>query len=455
MKILLVSLVKDYLRAEKSGKPKGTIFLRFPSLALANLAALTPEEDEIKICDEQISPIDYNLDVDLVAISVNTSISKRAYDIADKFRKKGVKVIFGGFHPSFMPEESLKHADAVVIGDANGSWEQLLKDFKKGKLKKKYFSNQKNSLKIPTPKWEIFKGMGYISTNFIEVTRGCSHNCKFCSSASFYHSLHRMRPIAEVVRDIKQVQSFPKKFIFFVDDNLVCNKEYAKELFKALAPLNIYWISQSTVDIAEDEELVKLAAESGCFGLFLGFDSISKDSVKESYKGHNKVLKYKKAVEMLHKYGIGVEAGFMFGFDHDKKEVFAETLKFLDETKIESFLAMYVTPVPGTPGYNESKKQKKLLTNDFSKYDFRQVVIKPKQMSSKELYDGVSWLSKEFNSRKRMAKRISWKFWQFIKRPSMRSLLGVVGNLGINLAFRKRIMDLSLDGTFPKEYGKI
>jgi len=455
MKILLVSLIKDYLRAEKSGKPKGTIFLRFPSLALANIAALTPEEDDIKICDEQISPVDYNLDVDLVAISVNTSISRRAYEIGDTFRRKGVKVVFGGFHPSLMPEESLKHADAIVIGDANGSWEQLLEDFKKGKLKKEYLSNQKKILNIPTPRWEIFKGMGYISTNFVEVTRGCSHNCKFCSSAPFYHSLHRTRPIEDVVRDIKQVQSFPKKFIFFVDDNLLCDKEYAKKLFKAIAPLNIYWISQSTVDISEDEELVKLAAESGCFGLFLGFDSISKASLEESHKSQNRVLKYKKAVEMLHNYGIGIEAGFMFGFDHDKEEVFAETLKFLDETKIESFLAMYVTPIPGTTVYNQFKKQKKLLTTNFSKYDFRQVVIKPKNLSSKELYEGVSWLSKEFNSKGRIAKRLSWKFWQFIKRPSIRSLLGVVGNLAINLAFRKRIKDLSKDGTFPKEYRKI
>ena len=449
MKILLISLIKDFLRADKPNKPKGTIFLRFPSLALANIAALTPKEDEIQIIDEQISPIDYNIDVDLVAISVNTSVSLRAYEIADNFRKKGIKVVLGGLHPSLMPDESLKYADSVIIGDADNSWPQLLIDFKKNKLKRTYVSNQENELRLPTPKWEIFKGMGYINTNFVEATRGCSHNCKFCSTLPFYNHKHRTRPIKDIIMDIKKVESFPKKFIFFVDDNIICDRKYAKELFKALIPLKIYWISQATADIGEDEELIKLATESGCFGLFLGFDSISKLSLNEVNKKHNHLEQYKKTVDLLHKYGIGIEAGFMFGFDHDTKDIFNETLEFLNQAKIESFLAMYLTPIPGTKMYNEFKKQKRLIINDYSEYDFRHVVIKPKNMTSKELYEGVSWISKEFNSKKLMYKRIFWKLGQFLKRPSMRSLLGVVGNLAINLAFRNRIKNLSKDKTFP------
>jgi len=454
-RILLISLIKDFLIAEKPNKPKGTIFLRFPSLALANIAALTPSDYDVKVIDEQIMPVDYNIECDLVAITVNTSVSNRAYEIADNFRKKGVKVVFGGFHATLMQEESLKHADAIVIGNAEDSWPKLIKDFENNKLKTKYLSDQTKPLKIMTPKWEIFKGMGYINTNFVETTRGCTHNCKFCSTSPFYNHEHRKRSIEEVIRDIKNVKSFPKKFIFFVDDNIICDKDYAKKLFKALVPLKIYWISQATADIAEDEELVKLAAESGCFGLFLGFDSISKLSLDEVNKKHNKIVKYKETVKILHKYGIGIEAGFMFGFDHDTKEVFKETLKFLNETKIESFLAMYLTPIPGTIIYDEFKKQKRLLTNDFSNYDFRHVVIKPKNMTSKELYEGVSWISKEFNSKKLMNKRIFWKFGEFLKKPSVRSLLGVVGNLAINLAFRNRIKNLSKDKTFPEDFRNI
>ncbi len=451
MKILLVSLVKDFLRADKPYKPKGTIFLRFPSLALANIAALTPKEDEILVIDEQISPIDYSLDVDLVAISVNTSIVDRAYEIADGFRKKGIKVVFGGLHPSLMPEESLKHADSIIIGDADGMWEELIKDFKKKRLQKKYVNNQKRDLKyLPIPRWEIFKGMGYVSTNFVETSRGCQHHCRFCSTSPFYHHKHRTRPIADVIRDVKNVRSFPKQFIFFVDDNIIGDKVYAKKLFKALAPLHIYWISQATVDIGEDEELVRLAAESGCFGLFLGFESISKANLDDMDKEHNHINKYKKSIETLHKYGIGIEAGLIFGFDKDDKSVFKHTFDFLKETKIDSFLAIYLTPIPGTAMYDKFKEQKRLITDDYSRYDFRHIVFRPKGMTSDEVYDGVSWITKEFYSIRLVIRRFFYKLGDFLLHPSIRRLLGVVGLLGISIGFRKRIKDLKKDGTFPR-----
>jgi len=454
MKILLVSLIKDFIRADKPHKPKGTIFLRFPSLALANIAALTPKEDEIIVIDEQISPIDYGLDVDLAAISVNTSIANRAYEIADNFRKKGVKVVFGGIHPSLMPEESLDHADSVIIGDADGMWEQLLKDLKNNKLEKKYVNSQERNLKhLPIPKWEIFKGMGYVTTNFVETSRGCPHHCKFCSTSLFYHNEHRTRPIEDVIRDIKNVKSFPKKFIFFVDDNIIGNKEYAKKLFKALIPLHIYWISQVTADIGEDEELVKLAAKSGCFGLFLGFESISKSNLLDVGKDHNHIDKYKDTINILHKYGIGIEAGFIFGFDKDDKSIFKHTLDFLKDTKIDSFLAIYLTPIPGTAMHKEL--QERLISHDYSKYDFRHIVFNPKNMTAQEVYDGVSYITKEFYSKRLAAKRLVFKLGNFFARPSIRRLLGVVGLLAISLGFRKRIKDLSKDGTFPKSFRNI
>ncbi len=456
MKILLISLIKDFLRVKQKEKPKGTIFLRFPSLALANIAALTPKENEIKVIDEQISPIDYNLDVDLVAISVNTSVAPRAYEIADEFRKREVTVVFGGLHPSLMPEESLKHADSIIIGDADGKWRELIRDFKNNKLKKQYINNQCRELKyLPIPRWEIFKGMGYITTNFVEATRGCPYNCKFCSTSPFYHNKHRTRLVKDVIRDIKNVKSFPKKFIFFVDDNIIGDKVYAKKLFKALIPLHIYWISQATVDIGEDEELVKLAAKSGCFGLFLGFESISKPNLREMDKKHNHIEKYKKSIRMLHKYGVGIEAGFIFGFDKDDSSIFKGTFEFLKDTNPESFLGIYLTPIPGTKIYDEFKKQKKLITNDYSKYDFRHIVFKPKNMEPQEIYNGISWIIKEFHSKRLVAKRLSWKCWDFLTHPSIRRLLGFVGTLAINLAFRNRIKNLSKDGTFPSTYRKI
>ena len=456
MKILLIALTKDFLRAKKPKKPKGTIFLRFPSLALANIAALTPKEDKVIVIDEQISPVNYNLDVDLVAISVNTSVVPRAYEIADKFRERGVKVVFGGIHPSSMQKESLEHADSIVAGDADGVWEELLNDFKNNKLKKKYVNNQERDLKyLPTPKWEIFKNMGYVNTNFVETSRGCTHNCSFCSTSPFYKHMHRVKPIENVIRDIKRVKSFPKKFIFFVDDNIIGDREYAKKLFKALKPLNIYWISQATVNIGEDEELVRLAAESGCFGLFLGFESISKQSIGDINKAHNKIENYKKTIRLLHKYGIAIEAGFIFGLDNDNLDTFKSTLRFLNETNMDSFLAIYLTPIPGTKMYDIFKKENRLLTDNYTKYDFRHIVFEPKNMSTREIYRGVSWISGRFHSKRLVRRRLRIKFLDLLRHPSIRRLLGFVGLLAISLAFRKRIKDLSKDGTYPRSFRNI
>lgn len=456
MNILLISLVKDIFRARQSRKPKGTVFFRLPSLALANIAALTPAEDKITVVDEQISPVNYNLDVDLVALSVNTSIAKRAYEIADNFRAKGVQVVFGGIHPSLMPEESLKHADSIVIGDADGIWEKLLKDFKDNKLKKKYINNQSRDLKyLPIPKREIFKGMGYITTNFVEATRGCLYSCKFCSTSPFYHHKHRTRPIENVIEDIKRVNSFPNKLIVFTDDNIIGDKEYARRLFKALIPLHIYWGSQSTVDIGEDEELVKLAAKSGCFGLFIGFESISPDNLKDIGKTHNHIESYKKTIRLLHQNGIGVEGGLMFGFEQDTPRIFKETLTFLKDTNLDSFLSIYLTPIPGTNMYDEFQKQKRLIVDDYSKYDFRHLVFRPSKMSTKEIYDGVSWITKEFYSRKLIAKRFVFKMWDLFVNPSIRRLLVLVALLVFSAASRNRIKAYASDGTFPESFKDI
>ena len=451
MKILLVALVKDFIKAKKRRQPKGTIFFRLPSLALANIAAHTPKENEIIVADEQISPVDFNLKVDLVAISVNTSIAHRAFEIADRFRSKGIKVVFGGIHPSLQPDEALKHADSIVIGDAEGQWEKLLIDFKNNKLKKMYANSQTQPLdNLPTPRWNIFKGMGYITTNIVEATRGCPYHCSFCSTAPFYHHHHRTRPIKDVIRDIKSVISFPKKLIVFADDNIVANKTYARKLFKALIPLHIYWGCQATVDIADDPELVKLAAKSGCFALFLGLESVSQRNIDLIGKKHNQIARYKQSIELLHKNGIGVEVGYIFGFDYDTPEAFKETFDFVKDAKIDALLTLYLTPIPGTTFFEDMSNQKRLITRDYSKYDFRHVVFKPKNVSPKEIYNGVSWITGEFYSKSLTIKRVFYKIREFLLHPSVRRLIGVVALIAFSLASRKRIKDYSIDGTFPR-----
>lgn len=453
MRILLVALVKDFIKAVKPGKPRGTIFFRIPSLALANIAAHTPREDEVIVIDEQISPVDYSLKVDLVAISVNTAVANRAYEIADQFRKRGVKVVFGGIQTFLQPEETQKHADSIIVGDAEGLWEEMLSDFKKNRLKKKYLNTQMTPLtNLPIPKREIFKGMGYISTNLVETSRGCIYRCSFCSTSPFYKYKHRTRPVKDVILDIKSVPSFPKKLIIFTDDNIIADKKYAKRLFKALIPLNIYWGSQATVSITDDEELVRLAAKSGCFALFLGLESVSQQNLQLIGKKQNHVDRYKKAISLLHKNGISVEGGFIFGFDHDTPEVFEKSFDFIREIKLDALLSLYLTPLPGTRLYDVFNKQKRIIENDLSHYDFRHIVFKPKNMTTRDIYNGVSWLTKSFYSRKLIFGRIAYKAFDFILHPSMRRLFGLIALIAFSIGSRKRIREYARDGTFPVSF---
>jgi radical SAM superfamily enzyme YgiQ (UPF0313 family) len=438
MKVLLVSLIRECLKVSISGeKPKSSLFLRFPSLAFANIAALTPEDIQVELLDEQTEPIiPENLKADLVAISVPTSLAPRAYQLSQKFRERGVKVVLGGYHPSLMPEEAEKNADSIVIGDAEETWPELISDFKEGRLKKKYVSTQRRPLDIKIPKREIFKGKGYINTNFVETGRGCVNRCRFCSDIVFYKYHYRYRPIEQVIEDIKSVISWPEKFIFFVDDNIIANRAHAKHLFRALIPLKICWIGQSTLEIAEDEELLRLSAESGCFGLFIGFESFSTDNLKRMNKPVSKLADYKKAVEKIHRYGIAIESGFIVGFDRDNSDTLKEILRFADEVNLDALFLSTLTPIPGTEIFNEYKEQNRIVSEDWRLFNFRNVVIKPEMMTPEALQEGINQLARDFYSTGRVFKRIIRAFFCLIKNPGTRRLFFFLGILAINLAFR-------------------
>lgn len=250
---------------------------RLPPLSLPMIASLTPDDFDISISDENISPIDFNKDIDLAAITVMTPLAPRAYEIADRFRAKGVRVVLGGMHPSFLPEEAIQHADAVVIGEAEGVWAELLEDFKQGKLKQFYKCSSFPQLEnLPIPRRELFPSKGYFTVNTVQVTRGCPFDCDFCTVTKFFGNKHRYRPIDEVV---VEVSSLKGKSVVFVDDNIIGNIPYAKELFKALIPLKIKWLSHASINVARDEELLRLSAESGCVGYMIGFESISQESL--------------------------------------------------------------------------------------------------------------------------------------------------------------------------------
>jgi radical SAM superfamily enzyme YgiQ (UPF0313 family) len=234
-----------------------------PPLGLAMVAAVTPPDIEITLIDENVTVIDFEEHFDLVGITVLTVTAPRAYEIADAYRGRRVKVVLGGIHPSVLPEEAGHHADTKVIGEAEGVWPALIEDFRENKLKTVYQHSERPALVgLPLPRRDLFARHGYQFRNTLSTTRGCPYSCAFCTVTSFFGHTYRNRPVAEIRREIESLGK--SKFIVFLDDNIVGNPRFAKELFRALIPYNIKWVAQASVTIAKDEELLKLAADSGC-----------------------------------------------------------------------------------------------------------------------------------------------------------------------------------------------
>jgi Fe-S oxidoreductase len=249
-----------------------------------HLAALCPSDVNVTIRNEQVRPVDYEIDVDLVAITFLIANAPHAYEIADRFRKRGTPVVMGGFHASLLPEEVLEHADAVVVGEAEDVFPEVIEDLKRGSLKRIYKSTRLHSLKgIPVPRYDLIE-KDFILNHPVQATRGCPFRCSFCSVMSFYPSL-RARPIEEVIRDItcfKGRNYIQNKMIMFMDNNLIANKKYAKDLFREMIPLKKWWFSQVSIDMANDSELMKLAADSGCLSVFIGIETFSQESLNNS-----------------------------------------------------------------------------------------------------------------------------------------------------------------------------
>ena len=363
-----------------------------PPLALPMVAALTPEDVKVIIVDEKVEPIDFEENVDLVGISVMTPFAPRAYEIADIYRKRGIKTVLGGIHPTALPEEAIEHADAVVIGEAENVWGNLIEDFKKNRLKRFYHSDQLISMKgLPLPRINLLNKDAYSTINCVQTTRGCPHNCEFCSVTAFFGRRYRQRPIKEVITEIKRLK---KGYIVFVDDNIMGDKKYARELFKALRLLNIEWNSYCTLSLAKDDELLKLAQESGCDAMYIGFESLSQENVDSIGKSFNRVEEYEEAVKRIQDHGIEIMASFIFGLDHDDETVFEKTINFIKKNKIKKPVFSILTPYPGTKLYQRLEQENRIIDRDWSKYDFGHVVIKPKLMSPETLQRGYNRVSR-------------------------------------------------------------
>ena len=421
----------------------------FPKLSLPTIAAYTPENWEVSLVDEAVHDIDFDFPCDMVGISMFTCYAPRAYEIAAEFRKRGKTIVMGGVHPTYCPDEALQHADAIVCGEAEDLWPQLVADYEAGKMQRMYKMTSFPSLEnYKSPRVELLSPDSYMTRQCSFTTRGCHFDCEFCSVSPFNGKTTRRRPVKEVVTELRNVQRWIRSelvervrdepmwtafltalkirvgiedgsIVAFVDDLHNSNRAYCRELWAALKPLKIKWGCQSTMFLADDEEMVKLAAESGCVSVFVGMESLDEDALDETNKPFNRVLKFSNEIKMFHDYGIMVNPGIVFGFDSDDVTVFERAVDFLTKNQVELAYFNVLTPLPGTQLFDRFEKSGRIFDRDWAKYDGKHVVFHPSRMTVEQLQDGFNWANHKFYSIPSIWKRLSGTSQRFIPRLEM------------------------------------
>ncbi|PYS50457.1 MAG: B12-binding domain-containing radical SAM protein [Acidobacteria bacterium] len=408
--------------------------IRFPQLTMPLLAAYTPDHWEVSHTDEIVQRVDFNKPVDLAGITANTPAAPHAYGLAREYRRRGVAVVIGGPHATLLPDEVAQHADAVVIGEGELVWPQLLTDFERGELKRSYKSCALPSLKkMPAPRWDLIKGRAY-GKGVTIATRGCPFACDYCTIPQMYQRRMRYRPVGEIVAEI---QRMPGRALIFWDDNIGANRDYAKELFTAIAPFKRWWTSQCTADVAWDDEFMTLAAKSGCKALFLGLETISQASLNVANKRHNRAGEYAEVIRRFHAHRIAVQAGVVFGFDHDDRTIFRTTVEFYRSVGLDSATVSVLIPFPNTPLFERLEAEGRILTRDWSKYNGKKdVVFQPALMSPHELLMGMEWAARQFYSIpsiiERMARARTGLWWNLARNVGYHLALRNFGEVGCN-----------------------
>lgn len=439
MKILLIAPASGHWRSIGRNRIFNGRTFRFSLLSLLSVAAETPAFADVRIVDEQVQDIPWDESFDLVGITCMTALAPRAYAIADRFRARGIPVILGGMHPTLCAEEALSHADAVVVGEARHSWPRAVRDLRAGALHREYRNKAVAEItgwKVPAH--HLLARHRYAPVYPILATRGCPHHCTFCAVAAFSGSRHIRRPVSEVIRELREV---PQRNVLFVDDNLTADREYARSLFSAMVPLRKRWVTQTTLEMAGDEELVELAARAGCVGVFVGLESFSPKNLAAMNKAFHRADEYRRAIRILHRHGIGVEAGIVVGMPQDTPEVFERALTELQRWGVDAVQVSCFTPLPGTPQYQALHGR--IFDQDWSHYDFHHVVFHPLGMSHDELKAGHDWLTREFYRPWRIAGRLirlmcrarTWRILPFA--------------VALNLAYYGRVVRWGIRGRNP------
>ncbi len=429
-----IKLIAPHEQSEDNISSAQTFKVQKVNLPL--LAALTPPEHLVKIVDEAFAPDDFGEEVDLVGITVMTDLAIRAYQIADAYRQRNVKVVMGGIHATVLPSEALQHADAVVIGEAEEVWPKVLSDAISGEIQKLYCANRITKLSgMPTPRRDLYPtptNRGYTPIAIgIETARGCPYDCEFCSIGSVMGRQYRSRPIPEVIAEIESIDS-PR--LFFVDDALGLNRPTAKNLFMKMVPFKLKWAGQGPVSLAEDLDLLRLMRRSGCVGLLIGFESVQKEIHHGMKKIRNLKIDFSEATRRFHGEGIAILGAFIFGFDHENRDVFDQTLEFITACRLDCVELRILTPFPGTHLYSRLLKEGRLFAPNWwlQGYPPDTLLFEPKGMTAEELIEGFIRLNRQTYSYGSMIKRF------FGINPWKRNLFGSLVYAGSNFATRKR-----------------
>jgi radical SAM superfamily enzyme YgiQ (UPF0313 family) len=393
-----------------------------PPLVLPLLAGLTPPDVDVRLVDENVEPVDVKSAADWVAITCMTASAPRAYVIADAFRQRGIPVVMGGIHPTVLPDEAAAHADAVVIGEAEPVWREVLADLAAGRLRPRYKHDGYPDLSgLPRPRRELLQVDRYLTTNVVQTARGCPNGCSFCTVSTVSGRQYRFRPVPEVV---EEVRSLSGGWVGFVDDNIAGHARRAKELFEALIPLKRRWIGQADVTMARDPELLSLAARSGCQAMFVGLESLSQENLRATHKSPNVGTDISAAIRTIHKAGIEIIGSFVLGLDEDDRGVFAKTVQFAERHKLVAAQFAVLTPFPGTAMRQQLEREGRILGHDWSHYTMSNVVFRPQHMTDLELRQGQRYAYRRFYSIPSILKR------SFTVRRKF------LGRLLVNLSYR-------------------
>ena len=361
---------------------------RMEPLQLGLLAALCPPDVEVSLVDDRCEPVPYDTPTELVAITVETFTARRAYEIAAEYQRRHVPVVVGGFHPTLLPQEAARHADSVVTGDAESVWADVLGDFRAGALKPLYRGEGGAPQSGVIPRRDLFMGKGYLPLALAQFGRGCPHGCAFCAVSAYFGRQHRYRPVDEVVREIEPLKG---RLVFFVDDNIVANVPAAKQLFRALIPLRIQWVSQGTIDMVRDPELMSLMHESGCLGHVIGFETTDGQTMQATGKATNAggSGQYDEAIGILKSHSLQTWAAFTLGYDQDTPDTLYGLLDFALRHKFAFAAFNVLMPYPGTPLYARLQREDRLLYDGrwwlHPDYRFNHAAFRPTGMTADEL----------------------------------------------------------------------